>query len=201
VSFIVNPSNSTNAQAYAQCNSDIGLTIDLMAALPENVPEGGIWTDTDNTGGLDGGTFLPNGVPTGFYTLTYDVITADCPTTVSLEMEVDDDCTVLGCGNIIVHNAFSPNNDGKNDRFIIENIEDISCYPTNSLQIYNRWQVLVYETQQYDNRTRYFSGISEGRATVDKQSELPTGTYFYLLQYTTSDGKVVKKDGYLYLSR
>ncbi len=201
LSFTVNPSNSGTAQAYAQCNSDIGLTIDLMTTLPDNVPDGGTWIDTDNTGALNGDTFLPNGVPTGVYTVTYEVSSGECPSSIDVQIEVDDDCSVLGCGNIIVHNAFSPNNDGVNDKFVIENLEDTSCYPTNKLEIYNRWQVLVYETQQYDNRTRYFSGISEGRATIEKQSELPTGTYFYLLQYTTSDGKVVKKDGYLYLSR
>jgi hypothetical protein len=61
--------------------------------------------------------------------------------------------------------------------------------------------VLVYETKQYDNNSRKFIGISEGRATVSKSEELPTGTYFYIIQWTTSDGETVNKDGYLYLTR
>lgn len=200
VSITVLPTGTTQAEAYAPCNSDIGLVIDLTASLPDDMPGGGTWSDLSNSGGLQGATFLPNGLATGTYLLNYE-LAGECPRSLQLEMEVDDDCAVLGCGTIIVHNALSPNNDGKNDKFIIENIEDISCYPTNSLQIYNRWQVLVYETKNYDNRTRYFDGLSEGRATVSKDSELPTGTYFYLLEYTTSDGQVIKKDGYLYLSR
>lgn len=197
----VQPDPILQALIYAQCNSDIGLILDLNSALPNGVSDGGVWIDPINTGALEGNSFSPNGLSTGIYALEYQVTDGSCMQKVQLQVEVDDDCIVLGCGNIIVHNAISPNDDGLNDRFVIENIEDISCYPTNHLQIYNRWQVLIYETTNYDNRTRYFDGKSEGRATVDKSSELPTGTYFYLLQYTTSDGKVVKKDGYLYLSR
>ncbi|KAB1153510.1 T9SS type B sorting domain-containing protein, partial [Flavobacterium luteum] len=52
-----------------------------------------------------------------------------------------------------------------------------------------------------DNSTRVFRGISEGRATVNKSAELPTGTYFYIIQYTDGKGETFKKDGYLYLTR
>jgi gliding motility-associated-like protein len=54
---------------------------------------------------------------------------------------------VLGCQTILVHNAFSPNGDGINEVFVIDNLEDVLCYPTNSLQIYNRWGVLVLKLQ------------------------------------------------------
>jgi hypothetical protein len=70
----------------------------------------------------------------------------------------------------------------------------------NTVEIYNRWGVLVYETKNYDNNTRRFEGISEGRTTVNKSSELPTGTYFYIIQWTDGTQKVTK-DGYLYLTR
>ncbi|WP_264521008.1 hypothetical protein [Flavobacterium sp. N1994] len=35
--------------------------------------------------------------------------------------------------------------------------------------------VLVYEADNYDNSSKKFIGISEGRATVSKSQELPTG--------------------------
>ncbi|KAB1153318.1 gliding motility-associated C-terminal domain-containing protein, partial [Flavobacterium luteum] len=104
-------------------------------------------------------------------------------------MTVDDDCIVAPIGTCVidVKNAFSPNGDALNEVFTILNIEDRTCFPTNTVEIYNRWGVLVFETNQYDNSTRVFRGISEGRATVNKSAELPTGTYFYIIQYT--DGK------------
>jgi hypothetical protein len=53
-----------------------------------------------------------------------------------------------------------------------------------------------FETKQYDNETRVFKGISEGRVTVDKgRSQLPTGTYFYVLNYTTKEGEAKHKKG------
>ncbi|WP_146867600.1 DUF7507 domain-containing protein, partial [Flavobacterium glycines] len=112
---------------------------------------------------------------------------------------------VLGCGTILVHNAFTPNNDDINEVFKIDNIDDSICYPENSVEIYNRWGVLVYEIKGYNNQDKAFKGFSEGRVTVDKGAGLPTGTYFYILNYTSVglQGETIanKKQGYLYLTR
>ena len=128
------------------------------------------------------------------------------------ENEVQDTYTlviekgiVLGCGTIIVHNAFSPNNDGTNEVFFIESINDLACYPNNTVEIYNRWGILVFETQNYNNESNFFDGISRGRTTIKQSSGLPTGTYYYVLNYTSVDlnGDINsnKKAGYLFLSR
>jgi len=118
---------------------------------------------------------------------------------------VIDRAFVLGCGTIVVHNAFTPNGDGTNDNFVIDNIDDTLCYPENSVEIYNRWGILVYETKGYDNNNKAFKGYSEGRVTVDKSAGLPTGTYFYILNYTAVglQGEMIpkKQQGYLYLTR
>ena len=112
---------------------------------------------------------------------------------------------VLGCGSINVHNAFSPNGDGINELFIIDNINDVLCYPDNTVEIYNRWGILVFETKNYDNVNKVFKGFSEGRTTINQSSGLPAGTYFYILTYSFIDGsggvQINKKDGYLYLTR
>ena len=47
----------------------------------------------------------------------------------------------------------------------------------------------------------YKNRISEGRVTIDRAMELPTGTYYYILNYTTSDGEYLSKKGYVYLSK
>ena len=112
---------------------------------------------------------------------------------------------VLGCGTITVHNAFSPNGDGINELFIIDNIDDLLCYPDNTVEIYNRWGVLVFETTKYNNQTNAFDGYSRGRATINQSEGLPTGTYYYILNYESFDGtgniQINKKDGFLYLSK
>ncbi|WP_181161667.1 gliding motility-associated C-terminal domain-containing protein, partial [Flavobacterium sp. GSA192] len=127
-------------------------------------------------------------------------------TTISAEdTVVIEKAQVLGCGTIVVHNAFTPNGDSFNEVFKIDGIDDVICYPSNTVEIYNRWGVLVYEARGYNNEDVSFKGISEGRVTVDKSAGLPTGTYFYILNYTAVDlqGENIAKreQGYLYLSR
>jgi gliding motility-associated-like protein len=69
---------------------------------------------------------------------------------------------------IIIYNGFSPNNDGVNDFFKIENIEK---FPGNELMVYNRWGLLVYNTLGYKND--WYGSY--------RSADLPDGTYFYIL--------------------
>jgi hypothetical protein len=52
--------------------------------------------------------------------------------------------------------------------------------------------VLVYETKGYNNTSNAFEGISAGRSTFNLQ-DVPSGTYFYILNYTSVDnnGKII----------
>ena len=189
----------------ADCNNDIAITFDLTKYLPAGTLTNGTWSTTDPTVALnlDGSVFSPYQVPTGDHLFNYVVINGGCTTSVEVTMTVDDNCTVEPAGTciVIVHNAVTPNLDGFNDFFFIENLEDTTCFPTNGVEIYNRWGVLVYETKQYDNNARVFKGESEGRLTVAKSSELPTGTYFYIINYTDAKGNNNHKEGYLYLTK
>lgn len=76
--------------------------------------------------------------------------------------------------NLIVYNAVSRNGDGLNDFLTIENIE---LFPSNKIAIFNRWGDKVFELENYDNQDRVF----KGRANVGGDSDLVTGTYFYVL--------------------
>jgi gliding motility-associated-like protein/uncharacterized repeat protein (TIGR01451 family) len=112
----------------------------------------------------------------------------------------NDNPTVLsitGCV-IEVFNAVSPNGDGANDVFYIRGLD---CYPDNSVEIFNRWGVRVFERNQYNNVDRSFKGISEGRVTVNQSEELPDGTYYYVLKYKDFTGNAHQKAGYLYINR
>ncbi|WP_348661769.1 gliding motility-associated C-terminal domain-containing protein, partial [uncultured Olleya sp.] len=96
-----------------------------------------------------------------------------------------------------IFNAVTPNGDGDNDVFIIRNIE---LYPENTVKIYNRWGVIVYETSSYGSVGNYFNGRSNGRVTIQEDELLPVGTYFYVVEYTV-EGETKSRAGYLYLQR
>ncbi|WP_396635003.1 gliding motility-associated C-terminal domain-containing protein [Maribacter sp. R86514] len=87
--------------------------------------------------------------------------------------------------------------DGVNDSFLIQNIES---YPNNTVEVYNRWGVSVYKMSGYDNVSNLFKGLSDGRATIDKDSKLPVGVYFYVIKYN-NNGDNLNKSGYLYINR
>ncbi|WP_413513567.1 gliding motility-associated C-terminal domain-containing protein [Myroides odoratus] len=106
-------------------------------------------------------------------------------------------------GDVVIYNLVTPDGDGKNDYFIIDNIKK---YPNNRVEIYNRWGVKVYETTNYDplgdGSTNVFTGYSEGKITVDKSKKLPSGTYYYVVtyEYTDANGsRMIKKAANLHL--
>ena len=75
------------------------------------------------------------------------------------------------CGGFepIIPTVITPNNDGKNDLFVIENLHTI--YPNANVVIMNRWGNLVFESEGYEtpwDGTKFNSG-----------EQLPLGTYFY----------------------
>lgn len=99
--------------------------------------------------------------------------------------------------DLIVYNAVSANGDGKNDFF---NIKGIASFPDNTVEIYNRFGILVYQAKGYNESDRVFRGEADGQASFNQGSKLPTGTYFYILKYNTGT-KDKHKQGYLYLGQ
>lgn len=99
---------------------------------------------------------------------------------------------------IEIYNYLTPNGDGNNEFFFIDGI---NTYPDNTVEIYNRWGVLVYEVSGYNNEDKSFKGISDGRVTVNKFQYLPGGTYYYVLRYRKQIGEIKEKTGYLYITR
>lgn len=65
-------------------------------------------------------------------------------------------------------NAFTPNGDGDNDTWVID---DLYFYPDNSMTIFNRWGKTVFETDSYQND---WDGSWKGKA-------LPEATYYYVI--------------------
>ncbi|SHH09216.1 C-terminal domain of CHU protein family protein, partial [Flavobacterium fluvii] len=159
---IVNVSitNGGKTITSAACNAD-STPIELGDLLPEGIPRNGTWVNKDNVGILQGSIFNPLNAPLGNHVFEYNVIDGSCPTRITLNMNVNFDCKVLGCESVLVHNAFTPNWDGINDVLVIDGVNDDICYPSGiGIEIYNRWGVLVFETTKYDNETNAFEGYS-----------------------------------------
>jgi gliding motility-associated-like protein len=87
----------------------------------------------------------------------------------------DQGCESISRQNITVSfdfeipEGFSPNGDGKNDLFVINGLEE---FPGSSLQIFNRWGQVVFESNNYQNNW-------DGKDAVD-------GTYFYILKLSSN---------------
>ena len=110
--------------------------------------------------------------------------------------------TDLPC-DISIYNGISPNGDGRNDSFTVWRDPAGDCIDRLGMKIFNRWGVLVYESDDYGVDGDAFRGYSQGRATVGGAG-LPTGTYFYVMdmEYTRTDGSPgrFEKSGYLYIN-
>lgn len=90
----------------------------------------------------------------------------------------------IACDKLKLCNGFSPNNDGVNDYFIIEGVEN---YPKNTLTIYNRWGTSILNVKGYKNE---WGGTWNGQV-------VPDGTYFYLF----NDGEGNQQTGYIQIQR
>jgi gliding motility-associated-like protein len=85
----------------------------------------------------------------------------------------DDSDKLLG-----FYNAFTPNNDGVNDTWIIEGIEQ---FPDNEVMIFNRWGDKIIELRNYDNKNIVWDGTNQ------RGKKVPDGTYYYVV--TLNDDK------------
>ncbi|NAS29680.1 T9SS type B sorting domain-containing protein [Flavobacteriaceae bacterium R38] len=101
-------------------------------------------------------------------------------------------------GDIEVFELVTPNGDGQNDTFIIGNIQS---FPDNTVRIYNRWGILVFETTGYNPLNNFFDGRSEGRATIREGELLPVGTYFYVIDYAAPGVPRRSRAGHFYINR
>ncbi|WP_109851094.1 gliding motility-associated C-terminal domain-containing protein [Aquimarina sp. AU58] len=115
--------------------------------------------------------------------------------------DFEDETVLILASNtgITIYTGMSPNGDGVNDEFRIIGLNN---FPENTLQIFNRWGVKIFERDRYEQSgVKLFDGISEGRVTVQEEEKLPVGTYYYMLEYKNASGTTMAKAGYFYITR
>src|SRR5688572_5232986 len=95
------------------------------------------------------------------------------------------------CDSLLVPTGFSPNDDGTNDGYVIDGIEN---YPDNKLWVYNRWGKLVFKAKDYANDWDGTGNISGNSAGL----KMPTGTYYYILDLNNNEKP---RSGYIIIRR
>jgi gliding motility-associated-like protein len=146
----------------------------------------------DSTKGLSNPS-ISNPIASPVETTTYTVIfknnegcSAEDAITIYVESVQKDD-TKYG---------FSPDNDGINDFWFIDTIDQ---YPKNEVSIYNRWGDLVFQIKGYNNTSNVFTGVANRKRNLGADV-LPEGTYFFEIK-TEATSHLKKHKGFLVLKR
>ncbi|HEX4877198.1 MAG TPA: gliding motility-associated C-terminal domain-containing protein, partial [Chitinophagaceae bacterium] len=125
-----------------------------------------------------GNTFGPVVKPQTSTTYTMTVIDANgCTSTDNALVTVLPYC-------LKVMNAFTPNGDGTNDRWIVTNNGGL-CVTNVYVTVFNRYGGEIYVNPNYQNN---WDGTYKG-------NPVPDGTYYYVINYTLFNGRKVTVKG------
>ena len=110
-------------------------------------------------------------------------------TTYSLRVTTPQGCAAIDDMTLTVipycikpMNAFTPNGDGINDRWLITNG---NCLANAQVQVFNRYGAKVFEDKNYRNT---WDGSYNG-------NPLPDGTYYYVISFRLINNKVENRTG------
>lgn len=168
------------------------LTVDISDSIDCIDGDNG-FIEVDVQGGVGGYTYVWN-VPgsgdriSGLSAGTYSVLVTDdngCQV-------AEEDIRLNSCGPdvpCLTHRpVISPNGDDFNNEFYIACVTDFE----NKLRVYNRWGVLVFGMDNYDNT---WTGLDTNG------NELQEGGYMWILEVTNEDGSKEIKRGTLTILR
>lgn len=145
-----------------------GETVELTAT-------GGATYSWTNPGGVIGGLLTPTLAVRPENTTTYQVTVSTasgCVLTQDITIQVNEDYKALNESNIV-----TPNGDGVNDNFVIENAD---MYPNNIVKIYDRAGRMLFSKSNYTNE---WNGTLEG-------SPLAEGTYYHIVDFGAGKPKL-----------
>ena len=100
----------------------------------------------------------------GAYSFSY----SSCDTTSSVSIGFE--CPIA------IPNTITPNGDGNNDRFVIQNLNP-QIYSESILTVYNRWGKIVYLSTKYGFNGNWW----DGKTTYQNES-ISDGIFFYTLE-------------------
>jgi gliding motility-associated-like protein len=113
-------------------------------------------------------------------------------TFMQIEPEISKSNTVCAVQSPLfyVPNSFTPNGDGVNDYFMPKGaFHDVKAY---SLEVFNRWGEKIYSTDNYS---------AKGWDGSYKGVNAPSGSYVYIVRYTSADGQDYEQRGTVSINR
>ncbi|WP_430468327.1 gliding motility-associated C-terminal domain-containing protein [Winogradskyella ouciana] len=174
-------SNVIEASDTTRCILDI--EFDLFDLLSGDFDMNGTWTVESGDATINGSLFDPSTVIVGNYVFKYSITEGPCPTEAEVTVAVDDECTVLPCSdenNVIISKTVTANGDNNNEFFTVTGLE--FCGFTIEVEIFNRWGAKIYESRNYQND---WNGDAHG-SSVGNSGKVPTGTYYYIINFRDS---------------
>ncbi|MFO8054675.1 MAG: gliding motility-associated C-terminal domain-containing protein, partial [Bacteroidales bacterium] len=137
--------------------------------------------------GASGQSILVSPDKTTHYTVTVSNVLngTACPDDASMLMEV------IRCNTYFTPNAFSPNNDGKNEEFgPLGQFKNVTDY---EFMIFDRWGNLQFYTNDYNE---HWDGTA-----MNSNTPAPTGTYVYKIRITEGKFEPIELQGTVILIR
>ncbi|MEM9824012.1 MAG: gliding motility-associated C-terminal domain-containing protein [Bacteroidota bacterium] len=110
------------------------------------------------------------------FQLSYTVCPRECPE----ECQEANIQMIIATEQLFIPNAFSPNGDDKNERWIIPGLEE---YENNQMIVINRWGAIVFRAAPYFN---------DWDGTGQSGRPLPEGTYYFLLHKDLLEEEPIK---------
>jgi gliding motility-associated-like protein len=165
---------TVNALPIVAINSDKGTQISKGEIVTLSATGGVSYAWVAN-GSIQSGLNLATIKVRPLATTTYSVTVTNasgCAETQTFTITVLDDMAKVKATNIM-----SPNGDGYNDKWLIDNID---VYPNNEVKIFDRSGRLIFSKKGYDNS---WDGTLNGLPLAE-------GTYFYIIDFGPARPKV-----------
>lgn len=172
---------TVNPQPVLSINSDKGNIVSKgeVLFLTATGASNFIWTGDGIISGSNSAVLEIRPTVTTTYTLIGNNF-GGCNVTQTFTVTVLDDLDKIKATNIL-----TPNNDGYNDKWIVDNID---VYPDNEVKIFDRAGRILYTKKGYDNS---WDGTMNGTALAE-------GTYYYVIDFGPAKRKL---RGYITLIR
>jgi gliding motility-associated-like protein len=126
------------------------------------------WTWFPGTGLSN--SMIRNPIAMPVITTTYNLVAIDVNGSMAVDSLV---ITILNDFDVTISNMMTPNGDGYNDTWIIQNIEN---YPHTKVTVVTRQGEEVYSSDSYNNK---WDGTQNGNKLAD-------GTYYYIIRFDGS---------------